>query len=217
VFYYFFYRTSVVKKLLQSVAILVLIAVAICYVPGVVEKLSYFRLVSKFQGVSAKEPLQFLTSGRTEIWRAAAGMIYDNPISGIGPDMWSQYIWRYSMPIFPNKTAFGKVTWVYAYDPHNLCMLIWLNYGIVALICYLVIVFSAIREGVKRINAASSGPIRDISIGTFITLIIWMFVSLFTMRFYNHSILLFALLFWSIIAIIFKLHEISPPFSPDNA
>lgn len=206
-FYYFYYRTTVAKKVFFSISVLLLVVISKFYLQDLIEQLSYFRIIETIQRISAGESLNLITSGRTEIWRAALCMIYDYPILGIGPDMWSQYIWQYSSPIFRHKAVWGKILWVYAHDPHNLYLLIWINYGIPSFICYLSILFIAVRTGAKNIKESFSRLLRDISVSSLIALVIWIVMSFFTMRFFNHSILLYALIFWSIIAIIFKLSE----------
>ena len=213
VFYYFLYRSTLAKKILVSISMLLLVIIAVSYIENITEKLSYFRVIQTIQRLSAGEPLEAISSGRVENWRAASAMIYDHPFWGIGPDMWARDIWQYSMPIFWYKDYTGIWRQTYAYDPHNLYLLVWVNYGIVNFICYLFILYFAVKKGLQNIKRCSSSQTQNISVATFISLIIWMVMSFFTMRFFNHSILLYALIFWSIIAVILKLNEFNSNLS----
>ncbi len=212
VFYYFLYHGTLTKKIFISISILLLVIISVSYIENITEKLSYFRTIQTIQQLSAGEPIEMISSGRTENWRAASKMIYDHPLVGIGPDMWSQYIRQYSFPIFWYKDyGLGRWAQTYAYDPHNLYALVWVNYGVGNFICYLIILYIAVRRALRNIRESSSSQIRTISIASFISFIMWIIMSFFTMRFFNHSVLLYGLIFWFIIAVIFKLNEFNSP------
>jgi len=212
VFYLFLYRSTLTKKVFVSISMLLLVIISVLYFENLIEKLSYFRVIQTIQKLSAGESIEAVTSGRVENWRAASKMIYDHPLVGIGPDMWSQYIHQYSFPIFWYKHYdLGRWMQTYGYDPHNLYALVWVNYGVGNFICYLIILYIAVRRALRNIRESSSSQIRTISIASFISFIMWIIMSFFTMRFFNHSVLLYALIFWSIIAVIFKLNEFNSP------
>jgi len=217
IFYFFLYRISLAKKIFFSISILLLLTIVVLYSENILEKLSYFRIIQSIQRFLSGESILAISSGRAEIWRSALHMIYDYPFFGIGPDMWSQYIWKYSSPIFWFKDASDTLRSTYAYDPHNLYFLIWVNYGILNIILYLSLLFIVTVKGLRCIKESSSKLMRNISLASFISLILWIVMSFFTMRFFNHSILLSAFIFWSIVAIIFKMDKFNTTLERESA
>lgn len=208
IFFYFYYRTSLSKKLVLTFIALLFLVLFVSYIENITEKLSFFRPIQTIQRVAAKESLNRILSNRLAISKAAVNMVHDHPFLGIGPDMWSQYIPHYSLTNY-YQNIFNRRIRYYSYDPHNLYLLVWLNYGVANFILYLSILFIAVRKGLRNVKESSSVLIRTVSLGIFISLIIWIIMSFFTIRFFNHSILLYAIIFWSIIAIIFKLGKFS--------
>ena len=207
-FYYFLYRSTLTKKIYISISMLLLVIISFLFIENIIEKLGYFRFIETIQTLSAGESLETVTTGRVETWRAALKMIYDHPFLGVGPDMWRRYIHLYSFPMFWYKDDYmGRWVQTYAFDPHNLYLLIWINYGLVNFLCYLAMLYIATKKALRNIKISSSNTTRYISIASFISLIFWIIMGFFTMRFFSHYTILFALIFWSIIAIIFKLNE----------
>jgi len=208
VFFCFFYRATFAKRFFIIASVLLLITILALRYDIVYEKLGFFRIIETMQKLQSGESIESVSSGRAENYRTALKMIYDHPFLGIGPDMWSRYIHLYSFPIFWYKD-YHLARWVqtYAYDPHNLYLLIWINYGVVTFLCYLAILYIAIKKALRNIKESSSNITRYFSIASFISFITWVIMSFFTMRFFSHYTILFALIFWSIIAIIFKLNE----------
>lgn len=216
IFYFFLYRISIAKKIYFSILILLLLIGVILYSENIIEKLSYFRIIETLQMLLSGETLKTISSSRIETWRTALRMLYDSPFLGIGPDMWGQYIWKYSKPIFWFKDVNGIWKNTYAYDPHNLYLLVWVNYGIINILLYLSILFIITVKGLRCIKESSSKLMRNISLASFISLIHWIVMSFFTMRFFNHTILLYALIFWSIIVIIFKMDKINTTLEKES-
>ncbi len=209
VFYFYYYHGSFFKKLYTTGLVLFCVLISSLYFENVSKNLPYFRIINTFQQLAAGESLEIISSGRLKIWRVAWKMIYDFPFLGIGPDMWGHYIKQYSLPTFTYIDIKGNPVNAYAVDPHNLYLLIWINYGILNLVCFLCILFFSLRKGSQNIKRNSSKSIRTISLASFISLIVWIIMSFFTMRFFNKTILIYALIFWSIIAVILKLDEAS--------
>jgi len=217
IFFYFFYHITFGRKLLITVVMTLAITALALYYSIIFEKLGFFRIIETMQKLSSGDPVAGLLSGRAEIWRAASAMIYDHPFFGIGPDMWNHYIPQYSIPVTWYKDYMGIWRVTYGTDPHNLYMLIWLNYGIANFICYLTILYIAVKKGLRNIKQSSSNLTRNTSVATFISLILWIVTSFFTMRFYNKIHLLYAVIFWSIIAIILKLSEFNSTHKASSA
>ncbi|MGR3303197.1 MAG: O-antigen ligase family protein [Candidatus Scalindua sp.] len=207
IFYFLYYRIAFAKKLFLAIVFLLFLVISLIYTEKVTENLSFFRFFQSVQQLSSGQSFEDISSGRVEIWRATLKMVVDHPLLGIGPDMWNHYISQYMAPIFAYKDAYGETRWTYPYDPHNLYLLIWINYGILSFICYFIILCIVAIKGINNIKRSLSHQMRVISIASFISLIQWMLMSCFTMRFYNHSILLYAIIFWTIIAVIFKINE----------
>lgn len=216
IFYYFYYRTSLSKKLFLSILALLFVVISVSYIENILEKLSFFKPIRTIQQITAEESITRISSNRIKIWQGALNMIYDHPLLGIGPDMWSHHIPQYSLIKYYYRDFLNRRFRYYSIDPHNLYLLIWLNYGIVNFICYLSILYIVIRNGLRNIKESSSEQMRTFSVGVFISLSIWIVMGFFTMRFFNHSILLYAIIFWSIIAVIFKLSEFNSTIKAQN-
>lgn len=207
IFYFFYYRISLARKLALVSVCLLCMTMFFLYSNTLTEKLSFFRIFETFQQVSSGESLDDLSSSRISIWHAALNMIFDHPFLGIGPDMWSQYIPQYSRTHYFYRDIYRNLVRYYEYDPHNLYLLIWINYGVINFICYLLLVYNVLKKGIRNIKKSPSNFLRIISIAAYISFINWVFMSFFTIRFFNHSEILYALIFWSIIAVIFKINE----------
>ena len=206
----YYYRITIAKKIYFLIAGLLGLVIFVLYSQELYEKLLFFRFIETFQLLSRGEPLATISSERTSIWQSALEMIRDFPLFGIGPDMWSQYIPQYSRTNYFHWDMSGNIIRYYEYDPHNLYMLVWLNYGILSFICYVIILYMAIKRGIWNIKESSSNLTRTLSIASLISLIIWVVSSLATVRFYDHGDLLYAIIFWSIIGVILKLNEYNP-------
>ncbi len=207
IFYFFYYRISFVRKLTIVSVCLLGITIFLLYGNYLTEKLSYFRVFESFQSFSSGASIDELSSGRVKLWHSALDIIFDHPFTGIGPDMWSQYIPEYSRTNYFNRDIYGNRIRYYANDPHNLYLLIWINYGVISLICYLLIVYTVLRKAIRNIRKSSSNFLRIISIAAYISFVNWLIMSFFTLRFFRQPEILYALIFWSIIAVIFKINE----------
>jgi len=208
VFYLFYYRTTAIRKFVSLTLVSLIVVIILIYGQHLLETLGFLRIIQTIQEIGTGISLNRLTSNRYAIWTSGINMISDHPLFGIGPDMWARFIPQYSIAqYFYRDLSTNQLIRYYSSDPHNLYLLIWLNYGVVNFLCYLTILYVSLKKGMKNIKKSSSDLTRNTSVGIFISLFIWMVMSFFTIRFFNHSILLFALIFWSIIAIILKINE----------
>ena len=207
----YYYRTSIAKKTYFFIAGLLSLVLMGIYSPVVFELLQLHRLVGTFSRLSVGESVDIISSNRIDIWHAAINMIRDFFIFGIGPGMWETYIPQYSLDPYFYQDVFGILIKYYSIDPHNIYLLMWLDYGLIGFICFLAILYTIVKIGVRTIKSSSSMFIRKISIASLASIIAFMVMGLFTLRFIGQTILL-PIVFWSIIAIILKLNE----FNFDN-
>ena len=204
-----YYRVTVAKKIYYSKMVLLCVVIAFMSIDSLYEKLEFFRVFDKFEALSTGGSWDEVSSNRFPIWKSALEMIHDYPVFGIGPGMWSEYIPQYSHTNYLSRDFSGMVTRYYSVDPHNIYLLIYVNYGIAALVCYIVILYMAVKRGLLNIRKSSSNIIRFLSLSSFISLIAWIIEGFFTMRFIHYDSIVLAIIFWSIIAIVVKLSELN--------
>jgi len=204
--FFYYYRTSTVKKIYFLIAGLFSLVLIGIYWPVVFELLQLHRLVDTFSRLSTGESLDMISSNRIDIWLAAINMIRDFPIFGIGPGMWDAYIPQYSLDPYFYRDVFGLLIKYYSIDPHNLFFLMWLDFGLISFLCFLVILYTISKIGVSTIKESSSTFIRKISIASLASILAFIVMGFFTIRFIGET-LLYSISFWSIIAIILKLNE----------
>ena len=208
IMFLYYYRVSIAKKVYLSIAGLLCLGILGFYWTGFFEVLQLHRLISMFKGLFAGEPLSAVSPSRILLWQSALETIYNFPLFGVGPDMW-QYISQYSISEYFFGGTSIHVVRHYSGDPHNLYLLVWLNYGIVSLIFYISMLYVAVKTGIQNIKEAPSNSIRTLSLGSFVALISWIVMNFFSLRFFsyfNFPTLLTAMTFWSIIAVILKLN-----------
>ncbi len=205
--YFLFFRANMIKKsyfILSGSLLTILITLVI--VEYFYEIALIHRALQTIAQIASGEGWDRILSQRTSIWNAALSMIAAFPFFGIGPDMWHQYIPEYSRTSYFQRDIFRNLVRYYEYDPHNIYMLIYLNYGMLGLLFYILILYKTFRTGLSNMAKSMSGLERNIAEGLIISLSMWAVSGFFTMRFFNHSDILFALLFWSIVAAMLKLH-----------
>ena len=202
-----YYRVAIVKKIYFSIVVLLFVVIAFMSIDSLYKRLDSSRFIQMFEVLSSGATLADLSSNRFLIWKSAFEMIHDYPVFGIGPGMWSEYIPQYSRTNYLSRDFSGRITRYYSVDPHNIYLLIYVNYGIASLICYLVILYMAVKRGLLNIRKRSSNIIRFLSLGSFISLIVWIVEGLFSMRFIIYDSIVSAIIFWSIIAVILKINE----------
>jgi O-antigen ligase len=122
--------------------------------------------------------------------------------------MWSEYIVHYDIQPYFFRDIYGKIFSYHVIDPHNLYLLMWLDYGILGLVFYIIILYLVFKKGIEVLKTSSSRLLRNLSLAAVISLTVWISMSFFTMRFISDSIVI-PLVFWSIIAFIIKLNSIN--------
>lgn len=203
--YILLYRINWIKKTYFVLSGLVLLLSIFIYVYQYhPEAFQHNRAFETFTRIAEGEEWDSILSQRISIWNAAFSMIADNPIFGIGPDGWAQYIPKYARSFYFNRDIFGKIVRYYEYDPHNLYLLVYLNYGILGIMFYILILYRTSRTGFSSIVESISGFDRDVAVGLIISLSMWVISCFFTMRFFNHSDILSSLIFWSLVAATVK-------------
>ena len=202
----YYYRIGTAKKIYFFIVGLCSLVIIGSYLPVVFEILQLHRLVDTYSHMSAGVSLDIVSSNRIDIWHSAINMIRDFPIFGVGPGMWDAYIPQYSLDPYFYRNIFGIVIKYYSIDPHNIYLLMWLDYGLIGFLCFLVILYTILKIGVSTIKSSSSMFIRKISIASLASIFAFITMGFFTMRFIGET-LLFPIVFWSIIAIILKLNE----------
>ena len=161
VFFIFFYRVSILKKAFFSVLVFSAFIALFLYSEEVIERLQFFRFTRTIEQISAGEPLEVILGERAETWGASIKMIRDHPILGISPDMWDVYIKSYSIPMFPYRDPNGNFFLLYAADPHNLYLLIWVNYGVLVILLYIVILFITIKKTLATLRTSKNDASKD--------------------------------------------------------
>ena len=78
-------------------------------------------------------------ASRVMIWKSAAKIIGDNPLWGIGPDMFQEKYLEYQKYFPP------YLEWAVP-QPHNLYLAFWLQTGIVGLLGFFLLIISAFRK-----------------------------------------------------------------------
>lgn len=107
------------------------------------------------------ERVKTLGSGvlRLELWRSAALMIADHPITGIGPD---QFLNQFQSKIVVNgEPVYRYMTKAQAQEsftaqPHNIILDYWLTLGIMGVFVLVWLLWGYFREAVNRVKAFSS-------------------------------------------------------------
>ncbi|MCX5815334.1 MAG: O-antigen ligase family protein [Proteobacteria bacterium] len=205
--YFLFFRANMIKKsyfILSGSFLTILITLII--VEYFYEIAFIHRALQTFVQIASGEGWDTILTQRASIWSAAFNMIADFPFFGIGPDMWSQYIPEYARSSYFYRDILGNLVRYYEHDPHNLYLLVYLNYGMLGFLFYILILYRTFRTGLSSMAKSMSGSERNIAEALIISLSMWAVSGLFTMRFFSNSDILFALLFWSIVAAILKLH-----------
>lgn len=206
VVFLYFYRKSTIKKIFFIITGLVFLLLAFIYFPVILEFLGFHRAVYTIQQFRLGESLDIISSNRINIWKSSFAMIRDYPLFGIGPGMWSEYIKNYDIQPYFFRDIYGKVFSYYAIDPHNLYLLMWLDFGFLGLVFYIILLYSVFKKGVEVLKTSSSRFIRHLALAAVVSLTMWISMSFFTMRFISDSIVI-PLVFWSIVAIIIKLNS----------
>ncbi len=92
---------------------------------------------------------------RYQLWDASIGMIKDNPILGVGPGMFKEYIYPY-LPVMLGSWDEAQIAWVYENaglgHVHNFFLFKLSELGIVGLSVVLYFVYFFISRGYKLIN-----------------------------------------------------------------
>ena len=202
----YYYRAGIAKKIYFSLTGLLILALLIIYSPVVFEFMRMYRFVNLLPRLLSSESLDIISSNRIDIWYAAIKMIRDFPIFGIGPGMWDTYIPQYSLDPYFYKDIFGVLIKYYSMDSHNMYLLMWLDFGLIGFLCFLVILYTIVKIGVNTIKESSSIFIRQLSVGAFASVLSWIVMSLFAMRLLSDE-MIYSIVFWSLIAIILKLNE----------
>lgn len=203
---FYYSRISTLKKIFIIITVLLLFFVTLIYFPNILEPLEFHRAVYTFQQFFSGESLNIISSDRISIWQSSLAMIRDFPLFGIGPGMWNEHIAHYDFKPYIFRDIYGKIVRSYAIDPHNLYILMWLDYGILVLVLYIILLYSVFKKSIKVLKTSSSRLLRNLSLAAVISLTVWISMSFFTMRFIGDTILV-PIVFWSIIAIIVRLNS----------
>jgi O-antigen ligase len=94
----------------------------------------------------------FTFSNRTKIWQGVMTVVGQKPLLGYGWSVWSA-LW---LP--PATTIIGKAGFVIA-ESHNTALELLLRLGIVGLVLYLLLLFSALRTGLQLTRAGDPGGV----------------------------------------------------------
>ena len=205
---FYFYRISTIKKTFFIITGLLLLILVFNYYPVILELLGFHRAVYSIQQFSSGESLDIISSHRIAIWQSSLAMLRDYPLFGIGPGMWSEYIVHYDVQPYIFRDIYGQIFSYHAIDPHNLYLLMWLDYGILGLVFYIIILYLVFKKGIEVLKTSSSRLLRNLTLAAVISLTVWISMSFFTVRFISDSIVI-PLVFWSIIAIIIKLNSLN--------
>ena len=203
---FYFYRISTIKKTFFIITGLLLLILVFIYYPVMLELLGFHRAVYAIQQFSSGKSLDIISSNRIAIWQSSLAMLRDYPLFGIGPGMWSEHIAHYDIKPYIFRDIYGKIFRSHAIDPHNLYLLMWLDYGILGLVFYIIILYLVFKKGIEVLKTSSSRLLRNLSLAAVTSLTVWISMSFFTIRFISDSIVI-PLVFWSIIAIIIKLNS----------
>jgi len=206
----YYNRINSTKKIYVSVIVLLCLVIPILYFQNFIEVVLLHRVGITVQELSLGESIINVSSKRIQIWQSAIEMIRDFPILGIGPGMWHKHIPQYSYAQYFHTDKFGNLVRYYSADPHNIYMSIWLNFGIAGLVFFFVILYKAVKMGIRNIKDSSSNLVNIISVASYAALIGLIFSSFFTEKvigFSDQPNMIFVLVFWSNIAIILKLNE----------
>lgn len=135
-----------------------------------------------------------LGSARGYIWSRALPMLSDNLILGTGPDTF--------MINFPQNDLLGKywayeTTTIFVDKPHNLFLQIFINYGGVALLAFLILLITYFVESI-RLYAFKKEYNKDQVIGISVSLGI---IGYFFAGIFNDSILAVAPVFWIMLGV----------------
>ena len=211
----FFWRISVAKKLyFTAIFTISLIVIILFYKDFILGKLIYFRLLQSYEAFTLGTSLDIISSNRISIWKGSLNLLSDFPLFGVGPGMYIDYMTQYSLSQYFYRDIFGDLVRFYQPSPHNLYLQVWLYYGLIAFITYMVILYIVIKKGLWNFNNSSSQLSRTLSLTVFVCLTIWLFMSFFTLEFGQFQSLV-PFIFWTIIAIILKLNVFNyTPNSP---
>lgn len=88
------------------------------------------------------------------LWRVGVQIVVDNPVLGIGPEMYPEFFPRYRDRLLSPAQAAGFAPYRVE-SPHNVPLAIADGAGIPALVAYLLIVVSALRSGFRRLSTSS--------------------------------------------------------------
>ena len=202
----FFWRISVAKKLyFTTIFTISLIVIILLYSDLVFEKLKFLRIVQSYEAVLFGTPLDIISSNRISIWIGSINLLSDFPFFGVGPGMFVDYMSQYSLTNYLYRDAFGDLVRYYESTPHNLYLQVWLFYGLIAFIFYMIILYIVVKKGVWNIHSSTSTINRTLSLSVFVSLIAWLTLSFFTLEFYQFESSQ-PFIFWTIIAVIFKLN-----------
>jgi len=206
IFYLGYYRIPKINKFIWGFLLVVVLASIFLFYTELLREIKLLRFMHIFQRLVEDETLNQISSNRLNIWKSALNMIYDHFLFGVGPGMWDQYIPQYSLTMYFYRNLYtNELIRYYSIDPHNLYLLIYTNYGVINVVCYLSILYVATKKACQNIKRSSTELTRTISIGALISLVVWMWMSLFGLRFITFN---YALIFWVVVAIIIKVAEI---------
>ena len=202
----FFWRISNVKKLyFTTIFAFSLIVIFSLFKDLLFEKPVFFRVIQSLEAVLIGTPLDVISTTRISIWKGSINLLRDFPFFGVGPGMYLDYMPQYSLTQYFYRDIFGDLVRYFQATPHNLYLQVWLHYGIISFITYMIILYIIIKKGIWNINSSSSNFSRTLSLTVFICLNIWIFMSFFTLEFYQFESLV-PFIFWTVIAVILKLN-----------
>ena len=208
IIFIYYYKIPLTRKIYITAGLLLCLIILGLYIPEGFKKISHHRFIQLFQAPSKGIALSEISAERTHIWKSSLEMIRDFPIFGIGPDMWRQHIPNYSYTSYFRRDIFHNRIRYYSNSPHNVYLMMWLYYGAISFIFFVFILYLSMRRGLRNIKWSTSYEIKKLSLASFISLVMWATYSITGGRFYVSENILFGLIFWAIIALIFKLREI---------
>ncbi len=138
---------------------------------------------------------------RIDGWYAAAQIIKNHPLLGIGNGLWKDYVYLYA-PKQRIVVEHGRITKGYIATPHNYYLKVAVDSGIFALSSYLLFLIVVFRVGFKFITRSPPSTQKGMMVALLISLASWTVFSLALDNFYQGLFMGPGIVFWVIVAMV---------------